>query len=172
MSPGCNTQSGKLPADELGGCPNTDFGLVGAKIDTSQSGPGRLETNSAGCMGRVENGLCDGDIVPARDYLPTGQYYVDYRVQNFSANAANDDVDIRMTVDKTINMPGSSTTERSRTTEQFRNLSVQEVRTGRFSLNIDRADADYTVTLQVVPAGGSTDGFSQNNKKVFKFRAR
>jgi hypothetical protein len=160
-SPGCSV---------LGGCPAGDFGLVGAKIGRSSLAKGALETNSAGCLAALENGLCSSEPVPARDYLAVGSYYLDYRVQSFG-NAANDDARVRVTIDETINRPDGSWTTRSTATQTFLDLSRREARTGRFAVAVI-AGADYTVTLQVSPTNGSADTFGSNDKKVFKFRGR
>jgi len=167
VSPGC---------PELGSCPTRDFGLVGATIGSSSTtGVGALTTNPAGCLGNLENGLCTGQVVPARDYLSLGKKYVYFRAQNFSSQAGYDDLDVRMTVIKTVSRPDGSMSSISRSTQSFRNLSKRAAVSGFFELNIDQAGADYEVTLEVRPRGGFTtgarDGFSLNNKKVFKFRA-
>jgi hypothetical protein len=160
-SPGCSV---------LGGCPDADFGLVGAKIGRSSLATGVLETNAAGCMAAVVNGLCPRTPVAARDYMPVGSYHLDYRIQNFGNSRTNDDVSVRLTIDETLDTP-ERRTNRSTATQTFLNLSRREARTGRFPVTVV-AGADYTVTLQAVPAAGSTDTFASNDKKVFKFRAR
>jgi hypothetical protein len=161
-SPGCSV---------LGGCPTADFGLVGAKIGRSSLGAGALQTNSAGCLATLEDGLCSRAPVAARDYLAARSYYLDYRVQNFGTRVANNDVSVRMTIDETINTPDGRLTNRSTSTETFLNLPLREARTGRFAVNVI-AGADYTVTLQIIPASLSIDRFAMNDVKVFKFRGR
>ncbi len=170
-SPGCQT-FGNFPWNS--GCPGRDFGLVGAKIDRTALGAGWLRTNSAGCLGNVVNGQCDRAPVPARDYLPVGQYNLDYRVQNFGVAQRDDDVDVKLTLIRTIQRPDGSESRVSSAIQSFSNLSEQEVRTGRFALSIDTVGADYTVSLEVRPASGFSSGarddFDLNDKKVFKFR--
>jgi hypothetical protein len=155
-SPGCPL---------LGQCPDRDFGLVGAKIGTNQLRAGKLISYPA---------LRDGTrIVPARDYLGPGYYYLDYRVQNFSRERGYDDLDVQMTVIRTISRPDGSESSLSRFIQLLRDLPKRAVATGRFSLNVER-NAMYTVSLEARPAGGfmsnETDDFSKNDKKVFKFQ--
>jgi hypothetical protein len=154
----------------LGGCPAADFGLVGAKIGRSSLARGALETNAAGCLAELANGLCSSPPVAARDYLAAGSYYLDYRVQSFGSSA-NDDARVRVTIDETINRLDGSWTNRSTATQTFLNLSRREARTGRFAVTVV-AGADYTVALQVSPTNGSADTFGSNDTKVFKFRGR
>ena len=154
----------------LGNCPAADFGLVGAKIGKSSLAKGALETNSAGCLADLVNGLCSSTPVPARDYLAAGSYYLDYRVQSFG-NSTNDDARVRVTIDETITRQEASWTARTTATQTFLDLARREARTGRFALTVV-AGADYTVTLQVSPTNGSADTFASNNTKVFKFRGR
>jgi hypothetical protein len=171
-SPGCPTIGGFPWAAR---CPGRDFGLAGAKIGRSRLGAGALWTNSAGCLGNVVNGQCDRAPVPARDYLRAGSYTLYYRVQNFGIGQRDDDVDVKLTLTRTIQPPEGSEPSVSSEIQSFSNLAKQETRTGSFALNIDTVGADYTVSLEVRPAGGfhsgARDDFNSNDKKVFKFRA-
>ena len=150
-TPGCNIQYG---------CPRRDFGLVGAKISTGRSSSGALETSPA----TRDKGV----VTPARDYLATGRYQVWYRVQNFSSNAAaNQLADVRVTIEDG-GVPVTRTTT-------FRLDSVNSASVGVADLSLDRPDIDYTVTIEARPfagfAGGGRDDFRSNDKKVFKFRS-
>ena len=171
-SPGCPTFSGLPWASK---CPGRDFGLVGAKIGGSRLQTGLLRTNSAGCLGTVVNGRCDRTPVPARDYLPVGRHQLYYRVQNFGVSHNTDDAEVRLTIVHTIHRAGSSITETSSSTQTFNALAKQEAQSSYFTLDIETVGSDYTVTLEVRPAGGfnsnTHDAFDKNDKKVFKFRA-
>jgi len=167
-SPGCPTL-GDRPW--LAKCPARDFGLTGAKIGPAALMLGQLESAAARCDGTVQGGTCNGNIQRARNHLIAGQYRLYYRVQNFSTQAGYDDVDVRLMVAHTTPEGGETVVSRA----SFSNLAVQEARTGTFMLYVDHPGADYTVTLEVRPAGGfssgAVDGFTNNDKKVFMFRA-
>jgi hypothetical protein len=159
-SPGCSV---------LGNCPADDFGLVGAKIGRSSRGAGALDTHAAGCVVALVNGLCPRMPIAARDYLPAGAHHLDFRVQNFGNGT--DDVNVRLTIVETVNTAGGSWSSLTTATQPFSNLARREARTGRFAVNVV-AGADYTVTLQAIPAAGSADTFAANDRKVFKFRGK
>ena len=148
-------------------CPNHDFGLVAAKISTQWYQAGSLETYAAS-----EN---NGAITPARDYLTVGQYDLRYRVQNFSSDANRTAVDVRLTVTRPNARAGRPDVQVSSVLHSWTGLQLQEGRAGRFALDIDRDNTDYTVILEARPALGFTSGvrdnFSRNDKKVFKFRS-
>ena len=148
-------------------CPEQDFGLVAAKIATATYGSGNLETYCA-----TED---RGAITPARDYLSVGSYNVHYRVQNFSAHDHSNAVDVRLTVTRTADRAGNPDVVVFTETHSYAGLSLREARHSHFALNADRANTDYTVTLEARPArgfsSGARDDFAANDKKVFKFRS-
>ena len=151
-SPGCHLTYG---------CPAKDYGLVKAKIVKGIYDAGKLETASA----RRD---ANGNWLPARDYLPTGDYVVLYRAQNFSADAAYNDFDVRLTVQE-----DGSAAAPTVTTDRMRDLAAQEGRNGMLLLRVPKANADYTVTLELLAPGSTAaaDTFTKNNKKVFRFRS-
>lgn len=154
-TPGCNIQYG---------CPQRDFGLVGAKLSAGMDLSGALETAPA-----TKKNLGIAQLItPARDYMPTGRYQVWYRVQNFSSKtAANQLADVRVTVNNGV----LSTFQ----TTRFRLDGVAAAGVGFADLNVDQAGIDYAVTIEVRPSGGfgsgDRDDFRLNDKKVFKFRS-
>jgi hypothetical protein len=151
-SPGCNLYYG---------CPDKDYGLVKAKIATSLLGAGKLETYGAW---RDAN----GNWQPARDYLAIGNYAMLYRAQNFSRDAAYNDFDVRLTVQEDGSAAMSVVS-----TRQVRDLARTDTYDGIFAVRIPKANADYTVTLELVAPGSTAaaDEFTNNNKKVFRFRS-
>lgn len=172
-SPGCPTVGG---APQKAHCPANDFGLVGAKIGGGGRNAGQLTTNPAGCLGAIVNGVCDQAPVSARDFLRIGKHNVYFRIQNFGDRAEQANADVRLTLLSTIHRLDGDETSTRKEIMSFSNLSVQEAQSGSFQINVDRADADYTVMLEVRPAGGfkaggQPDDFNPNDKKVFKFRA-
>jgi len=154
-SPGCPTLNGPWSAY----APGHDFGLTGAKLCTDANRAGALETYGAARMGDA--------VTPARDYLATGVYTLEYRVQRFGSGT-EDDVDVRVLIERNGRVVAGYLTS-------HRDLSLQEVRTGRFKISVDRAFADYQVSLEARPAGGfgagRTDDFTANDRKVFRFRS-
>ena len=69
-SPGCYLAPPWAPQDQ-NGCPDRDFGLVGAKIATGSRNRGVITTDVAGCRGRSRPlAAATGRIVPARDRVP------------------------------------------------------------------------------------------------------
>jgi hypothetical protein len=165
-SPGC---------PDFGECPRYDFGLVGAKLGPSSLGAGALHSYPAGCTRTLANGICTQGLVPARDYLGVGTHNVYFRVQRFGREPGNDDVQVEVSVDVTVNVPeGSYSLPRTTVVRRFDDMALKELRTGSVALSVlaEHRGADYTVTIRTIPRNGSVDTFTSNDRKVFKFRSR
>jgi hypothetical protein len=160
-SPGCSV---------LGGCPARDFGLVGAKIGRSSLSAGAIQSYASGCFGNLVNGLCESGLVRARDYVAPGAYYIDYRVQNFSSVASNNDV--RATVHVSgIDVNGNAIAAGS-TSQDFLDLEQREARTGRVGIDLGLVGVDYTIAVTLSPRFLGRDTFGNNDTKIFKVRTR
>jgi hypothetical protein len=167
-SPGCVVVLPWSPADWQGGCLRRDFALVGAKLGHSSTQRGSITTTVAGCLaGETERG-CPERPVPARDSVPAGTYTLYYRVQNFSSDAANTDVDVRLRLASVQHLADGDVAALPTTTLRSHTLAMQQAEWSWFSVNLGSPGTDYTLTLEIVPRGTSTDGFSTNNRKVFK----
>jgi hypothetical protein len=168
-SPGCYIAPADAPPELQGGCPEHDFGFVGAKIARGgRSGRGSITTNVAGCLdGETELG-CSGHLVRARDFVNAGSYTVYYRVQNFSRDAANDDVDVRLTFQSVSHLADGDIAAAPTTTRRSHTLATQEAEWGWFLVDLSAPNTDYTITLDIRPRVGSSDDFASNNRKVFK----
>jgi len=131
---------------------------------------GLIQSSPAVCLGGVANGLCQSDLVSARDYMTAGSYYLDYRVQNFSTDAGTDDVRATIRVSGTDALGNALAV--STTTQDFLNLGLREARTGRATIDLGLVGADDTVSITLSPRYTSGDGFANNNSKIFKIRTR
>jgi hypothetical protein len=170
-SPGCY-MAPPWAAQDDNGCPERDFGLVGAKIATLSTRLGVITTNVAGCLGETTDLGCDGRIVPARDYVPARTYNVYYRVQSFSSRADNDEASVQLRVSSTTHFPEGDVSTPPITQSRSHTLAPQEAQWGMFPVDVSTPNTDYKLTLEVRPRGGSHDRFSRNDKKVFKVSTR
>jgi hypothetical protein len=168
-SPGCYLAPPWAPQDQ-NGCPDRDFGLVGAKIATGSRNRGVITTDVAGCLGAQTARGCDGDIVPARDRVPAHVYTVYYRVQNFSTVANNDIVDVRLRLSGVTHGPEGDIASTPVTQRRSHTLATQEADWGWFTADLTAPNTDYTIALDVRPRTGAgvSDGFARNDKKVFR----
>lgn len=141
-------------------CPAVDFGLAGAKIARGYFDAGAIESQPAYRF--FANGK--ETIQPARDYLPVGGYSVYYRALNLTNTAG--DADVQVTIDDGRNSTPTITTHR---------LAKYSGTAASVAFEVAGDSTDYTVTIEIRPAGGFrsgvNDGFRNNNKKVFKFRS-
>jgi hypothetical protein len=96
-------------------------------------------------------------------------------VQRFGREPGNDDVQVEVSVDVTVNVPeGSYSLPRTTVVRRFDDMALKELRTGSVALSVlaEHRGADYTVTIRTIPRNGSVDTFTSNDRKVFKFRSR
>lgn len=151
-SPECNPR--------LAICPAVDFGLMGAKIAIHSLRAGAIETQPAYKL--LEAGR--ETIMPARDYLAAGRYSVYYRVQNLTS--LDREADVAVTVEDGV-APVTVT--------RTYNLRASTGTFDRVEFDFDGNAVDYKVTIEVRPrhgfVTGANDDFTDNNKKIFKFRS-
>lgn len=165
-APGCPTLSGG--GADSAYCPSQDAGIVGAKFipsDASFDAPGSLRSIPAKFINWSR-------IVPAREQLDSGSYKLVYRVQNFATAAASYQVKLTLNLWHCTDPDSCSSTLKGIDTKTHA-LAAREADNDSFSLRFaDPAYQDgdwYEAILEVMPAGGGTDGFTLNDKKVFKF---
>jgi hypothetical protein len=113
-----------------------------------------------------------GKVIGAREQLDAGQYKLVYRVQNFGTSAANYNVKLTLNLWHCSDPDSCFETLKGIGTNSH-SLAVREAENDSFTLTFNdpayKAGDWYEAILEVMPAGGGSDGLSYNDKKVFKF---
>ncbi len=165
-APGCPTLADG--SADFTYCHAADAGLVGAKWIPSDA-----DLDTAGVLKSIPAQRINwGKVIGAREQLDAGQYKLVYRVQNFGTSAANYNVKLTLNLWHCSDPDSCFGTLKGIGTNSHA-LAIREAENDSFTLTFNdpnyKAGDWYEAILEVMPAGGGSDGLPYNDKKVFKF---
>jgi hypothetical protein len=172
--PAVNNSAGAVYTSVNGGSPRHDYGILAAKIGASgkPGAPGKLLSRPAHLIYDYKNSSWNVEE-QAHDYLPYGYgYELQYWVQSYTGGLSSSSVELELR----SRLHGSADTDPwtiDNTETRVYQLQELEKAFDSFSIRLV-ANTDYELSIKVGPSiqrgmSRTTDEFSQNDEKVFRF---